>query len=130
VVFSGLGNSPGSSGSQFLYLLRQKLALREGHFPFDYHRLRNGVESIVFVDDMIGSGDQARRFCERHLQDVAATKYYCSLVALRRGLESLRAGSGFKLVFAAKILDESARAFSAESRMFVDDTTRLRVMAM
>jgi hypothetical protein len=130
VVFSGLGNSLGSSGSQFLYLLRQKLALREGHFPLDYHRLRDGVESIVFVDDMIGSGDQARTFCERHLQNVTATKYYCSLVALRRGMESLRARSGFKLVFAAKILDDSARAFSPESRMFGDDTTRLRVMAM
>jgi len=130
VVFCGLGNSGGSSGSQFLYLLRQKLSIPEGHFPLDYHRLRDGVESIVFVDDIIGSGEQARRFCDQHLRDVAATKYYCSLVAFRSGLESLRAHSGFKFVFAAKILEESARAFSAESRMFGDDTIRLRVMAM
>lgn len=130
VVFCGLGNSGGSSGGQFLYSLRQKLSLPAGHFPLEYHRLRSGVDSIVFVDDIIGSGEQAQRFLDLHLRGVTATKYYCSLVAFRRGLETLRARSGFKFVFAAKVLEESERAFSADSRMFPEDATRLRVMAM
>jgi hypothetical protein len=130
VVFCGLGNSGGSSGGQFLYSLRQKLSLPEGHFPLEYHRLRRGVDSIVFVDDIIGSGEQAQRFFDQHLRGVTATKYYCSLVAFRSGLETLREGSRFKFVFAAKVLEESERAFSAGSRIFPDDATRLRVMEM
>jgi hypothetical protein len=130
VSFFGIGHSSSESGSQFLYSLRQKLQLTSINFPTNYNHLHSSMESIVFIDDIIGSGNQAKNFCSEFLININIKKYYYSLLAFESGLANLKMNSGFTDVFSAKILYESEKAFSDKSEIFPDSTIRARVKEM
>jgi hypothetical protein len=99
VNFFGLGNSGASSGDQFLYKLKKELQLNDNNFPNDYHNISDDIQSIVFIDDMIGSGKQATDYYNNNLTKINAAKYYCSLFGYESGIERIKKNAGYKYIF-------------------------------
>lgn len=127
VIFSGLGIYSSNSGGQFLYKLRQKLRLNEAHFPIDYNNSVQYNNSIVFVDDLVGSGNQALLFYNSNLRELKVNKYYFSLLAYEKGLKYLTDNKCYNKVYSTKILSESDMAFSDVSEVFPDANIRQRI---
>lgn len=130
VCFFGLGNSGGDSGNQFLYTLKQNLHLKSINFPKDYRHLHPSINCIVFVDDMIGSGNQAIQFYKESLKEIKEEMYYYSLIGFEGGIKNLKMNTRFKDVFTTKIYTESQRAFSPESEIFYSSEIRKQIEIM
>ena len=111
-----LGNSPSASGANFLYELRKELKINQKCFPFEHFTKSDltGVKALVFVDDIIGSGDQATRFARKTFPSIPQNinKYYVVLLALEKGLNKVKEAAGFTMVIPAKVLSEEYKAFS------------------
>jgi hypothetical protein len=118
VIFSGLGNSSAGSGEQFLYRLNQRLMLPQRNFPKDFRQETDNSAAIVFIDDIVGSGNQATRYYKKNLGSVELDTYYFTLLAYESGLEKIRTETGFKNVITSSILNESHKAFSDNSEIF------------
>ena len=117
-----LGNSPGSSGGNFLYSLCKDLGLKEDFTPYEHFSKidLSQVEALVFIDDIIGSGNQATRFAKEHLSVLDVDKYYITLFAFDEGLKKVRADAGFTKVIPAKTISDEFKAFSPKSKYFTD----------
>jgi len=87
----------------------------------------SGKKAIVFFDDIIGSGNQAVRFADKHLHDIKIDKYYIALMAFEKGLEKVRNNGCFKKVIVHEIISEELRAFIRDPRFFPDPNTRERI---
>ncbi|MFW0716556.1 hypothetical protein [Pedobacter sp. N23S346] len=130
VMFSGLGDSSAGSGEQFLYRLNQRLRLPQQNFPKDFRSSIGNHDAIVFIDDIIGSGNQATRYYKKKLADVKLTKYYFSLLAYENGIKKIREETGFEKVITLSLMNESHMAFSPESEIFPKHLiTKLRIIA-
>lgn len=130
VSFFGLGNSAGESGNQFLYSLKQKLNLTGINFPKDFNNLHPTIKSIVFIDDIIGTGKQATDFSKTFLSNFTINKYYYSLMAFESGLKRVKESSSFTDVFTTKVLRESEKAFSDSSELFPDAEIRNNIKSI
>ena len=92
VLFNPLGDSPASSGGNFLYAFCKELGVSQGSFPYSTFKEvdLSKVSSIVFFDDMIGSGNQAIGFAKEHLQEIEVNTYYVALLAFQEGYERVK----------------------------------------
>jgi|GEM_PF-6685175 len=124
--FFPLGDYASESGSNYLYLLRKYLGAPEHCFPSSHFEQVNSkdLSAMVFIDDIICSGNQATTFFKTRLADISVDKYYVALYAFNDGLEKLKAETQFKSVIAAKILSEEYKAFSDKSQWFQNSTER------
>jgi hypothetical protein len=135
--FVGMGN-PADSGSHLLYYFRQQNELHRDLFVYP-HELLSGPASdpdttfavadlrrVVFVDDLLGSGQQAEEYSRTVLADLREVQrrtgsslrlIYLVLFAKERGLSVAR-GSEFDDVLAVHELDDSQSAFSSTSRVY------------
>lgn len=80
------------------------------------------VKNIIFLDDFVGSGNQAIEFwktLDRHLGPLATTLnfHYSALVAYKEGIDNIERNTGFKH-HSVKQLDESDKAFGLSSNIF------------
>lgn len=136
--FMGMGN-PAESGAHLLYYFRQVNALPKRLFA-DSHQLLTRratdpaanlrhpeVDTLVFIDDVCGSGVQAIDYSEfvvADLKEVAErngkslTVEYLVLFGLSEGLETVRSSGLFDNVAAVHLMEDPHRAFSAESRIY------------
>lgn len=135
--FLGVGN-PSESGAHLLYFFRQQSRLPARVFPYQQDILTvpagNGgariadpdVERIVFIDDVVGSGDQAVAYCEsfvRQVQEAAVRDgrtveiWYLAIFATPTGLDAIRA-LPFDYVNAVHELNASQYAFSDTSHAY------------
>lgn len=136
VRFFPLGDSPAASGANFLYNLCRELEIGGKCIPtcMPYQHFQKidmtGIRAMVFIDDIIGSGDQATRFAREKLSDIQVVKYYLALFAFEDGLKKVSEQAGFKKVIAAKTLKEEDKAFSSKSRYFSDPEVRERLKAI
>ncbi|MGR3316890.1 MAG: NACHT domain-containing protein [Candidatus Anammoxibacter sp.] len=124
-----LGNSPGSSGGNFLYSLCKDLGIGESFAPYEHFSnidLSN-VEALVFIDDIIGSGNQATKFFNENLSDLKIDKYYITLFAFEEGLKRVREDAGFTKVIPAKTISDEYKAFSPQSHYFTDPDIKERL---
>ncbi|MGR3179968.1 MAG: phosphoribosyltransferase-like protein [Candidatus Anammoxibacter sp.] len=115
-----LGNSPGSSGGNFLYSLCKNIGIGESLAPYEHFSdidLSN-VEALVFIDDIIASGNQATKFANENLSDLKIETYYITLFAFEEGLKKVRANAGFTKVIPADTLSDEDKAFSPQSHYF------------
>ena len=115
-----LGNSPGSSGGNFLYSLCKDLGIGESlapYEPFSDIDLTH-IKALVFIDDIIASGNQATRFAKKYLSGLDVDKYYITLFAFEEGLKKVRANAGFTKVISADSLSVEDKAFSPQSHYF------------
>jgi hypothetical protein len=124
VNFFGLGDYSSDSGKQFLYRLRQRLGMSPENFPPTYSLLSPKVKSAVFIDDLIGSGNQATNFFNQKLVNLKLDKYYFSLLAFEDGINNILKNTGFKDVFTIKLLSKSDKAFSENSEIFREEKQR------
>jgi hypothetical protein len=136
--FVSLGN-PSESSAFLLYYFRQENALPKNLFLhgsdiFDLSAVGSGgglkvkdtnVTRYVFIDDLCGSGHQAREYSDQIVaplksinSDVKA--YYYSIFGLSDGVEHLRTHSAFDEVYAVVELDTTFRAFATDSRLYVE----------
>lgn len=138
--FLGMGN-PSESGAHLLYYFRQINSLPKNLFIHQHEILDgpvgaaqssiaiDGLRRLVFVDDLLGSGSQARQYSAKLLEgirqaaasaDIELHISYFTLFAKPKGLMVAR-GLEFDEVHSVHELDESAEAFHPSSRAYVRD---------
>ncbi|MEP6669181.1 MAG: hypothetical protein ABJF10_08515 [Chthoniobacter sp.] len=131
--FLGVGN-PSESGCHLLYYFRQENQLPSnlfihGHEIFTWDRDQNkqtlrhpDVDHYVFIDDLCGSGEQARIYSQGICSDIRSLNKrarisYLVLFATDASKQELRKAS-FDFTSAVVELDSSFRVFGNESRYF------------
>lgn len=134
--FLGMGN-PSESGQHLLYYLRQVTGLPRERFISAQDVLINGCElsvnvrdvtHLVFIDDVLGSGDQAVEYSNsfvKKVKEIAAREgreihiWYFVIFARAEGLARLRA-TEFDMVEAVHEIQDSEVSFSENSRVYTD----------
>lgn len=86
-------------------------------------RVKEGVQTFLFIDDFLGTGEQFKRFVEsysmgRVFDDVYAV--YAPLVAHQNGIDYLRMLFPNLRVRAVEVLDDKYNLFSDNSIWFQD----------
>lgn len=131
VRFFPLGDYTSSSGTNFLYNFRQELEISNSCFPLKHFTEidLSSVAAMVFVDDIIGSGNQATRFAKESLSEIQKEidTYYVSLFAFENGLKKVIKEAGFTKVFSARTLSDEFKAFSPKTKYFTDPNQRSRL---
>jgi len=140
--FVGLGN-PAESGAHLLYVFRQVNYLAKDYFAdilsvfasepsrtrageMEYQIRDASVNRIVFFDDIVGSGTQAKLYLPGELKRIRASNPnfeldFFALFATKKGLERLNAPELFNGRATCLFeLDSSFEAFSADARYFAD----------
>ena len=118
-IFFPLGTSSASSGSMYLYQYRKELKLSENHFKQDsFENYLQPNTNIIFFDDIIGSGNQATRFYNKHLKGKSIQCYYFSLLGLESGISYIRNNAQFKMVIVGEELTSEEMAFTENSQVF------------
>ena len=89
----------------------------------DYKYATRTSSHYVFIDDLCGSGTQAREYyrdivAPLKLRDQNARAHYLVLFATNEGLKHVRRHAPFDNVNTVFELDESFKAFAANSRYF------------
>ena len=133
--FLGVGN-PSESGTHLLYYFRQENKLSKEQF-LNVHEvfkrdagsgvrtLRNeNVRHYVFIDDICGSGTQAREYSREVVEEIKsfnanAKVYYYALFGLKAGLDDVRGSTLFDRVDALSVLDSSFQCLGEGSRYFL-----------
>jgi hypothetical protein len=143
--FLGMGN-PSESGAHLLYYFRQENRLSKKLFIHQHEILDrpvgdsdakiaiDGLDHLVFVDDLLGSGTQAREYSAKLLSAVrrAASSEgrvikisYFTLFAKPDGLNVARgAECGFDEVHAVHELAPEEESFHEESRIYRNSESR------
>lgn len=140
--FLGMGN-PSESGYYLLYYFRQENRLPKTLFihshqifnrygaPSSTTSLRSpDVERYVFIDDLCGSGTQAKDYSEQVLQDLKRLNptiqvSYYTLFATTEGLNEVRGNTLFDRVESIFELDDTFKCFSPTSRYFQPEDSRI-----
>ncbi|MCS5506764.1 hypothetical protein [Curtobacterium flaccumfaciens] len=138
--FLGIG-SPAESGTHLLYLFRQvnhlppslfisEADILDGPSYKESTKFRDvNVRRLVYIDDLLGSGEQVKTYSKEFLADVRRialktnqplSMSYYTLFAKPDGLKVARSLS-FTDVAAVHELDSSSEAFSSDSRAYVGD---------
>jgi hypothetical protein len=148
--FVGLGN-PAESGAHLLYVFRQVNYLPKDYFAdllsafaiepshkrageVEYRIRNSSVNRIVFFDDIVGSGTQARQYLAGELKRIRAGDpnfelSFLALFATTEGLERLNAPELFDGRATCLFeLDSSYRAFSGNARYFADSPAWFNAM--
>jgi len=119
------------SGSIIAYYFRMQNNLPQDRFlaPDDIGSLDLASDTaVVFLDDFVGSGNQARQVWQNVVLPVtglklAASFIYAVLVANKLGLENIQSSTGL-LPLAVEVIQDEARPFSDKSTVFTDQTER------
>lgn len=128
VLFFPLGKSSAASGSIYLYSLLKNLHLSEnGFIQENFKKHLNTDVDIVFIDDIIGSGNQAIRFYNNNLKNTKAKLFYISLFAFNQGIEAIKEKAGFDLVFSGEYISNQLSAFSEKTYVFKDKKKRKEI---
>lgn len=145
--FLGIGN-PSESGTHLLYYFRQENELPKNLFLSSHRIFRSrgdrrrgppklrepSVRRYVFIDDICGSGTQAKQYSEDIVEKIqaedatVAVEYYC-LFGTEVGLKSVRDATRFTEVRSLFTLDESFKCFAPESRYYLKPEQRARIAA-
>lgn len=132
--FLGVGN-PSESGTHLLYYFRQENVLPKKLFIHTHQifsresssrvlTVRNAaIERYVFIDDLCGSGKQARDYSTDILEDLKrlnprAWVGYFVLFGTSEGLADVRGRTRFDEVRCVFELDATFKCFGADSRYF------------
>jgi len=116
---------PGESGAFVLYFFRQENNLSVQNFLTQPDRLPQNVDTVVFVDDVVLSGGQAKRYLERPTAayDANKKKILLTFVSTEDAEEILRK-VGIVVISCIK-LDQRCRCFSDDSNVFVNHPAHL-----
>jgi len=115
------------SGSAIAYFLKKVNNLNIDKFISinEINSIKVGSETtIVFLDDYIGSGNQASMFWsskikEKYIDKSCNSLFYGVLVGLNEGIQKIEANTNFK-VHAVDVFSERDLPFSEESKILKD----------
>jgi len=141
VAYFGLGHTAKSGPYNCHYHFRQamtKLVANERSFEFkeafreisEFGEKIEKPQTVIFVDDFIGTGEQAirslRLYFDRHEWLKTVTVYYCVLIGFKYGIQIIKAALSDKLrdVFVSELLDEKDKAFSEENPIWKSEQAR------
>lgn len=110
---------PGKSGDIIIRHLRQ-----HGHVSKKLTcsadrilSLPDSVKVLVFIDDIVGSGKQFKKFAQFHQLDVHAARFrslYCPLMAYENGVATIKRAYPWVTVSPIELLSERHRFFYAD----------------
>ncbi len=143
VLYAGLGNA-GKSGQMQLMMLRQAIAglpASERAFDIDlafiaedtlkHEHDYNWVDSVVFVDDLVGTGKQAAFLLNRILRRYpwlttrSISVYLCALAGYDRAVTDLQLRLDKRIrVFVGMTLKDEDKAFSPGNSLWDSDSDR------
>jgi hypothetical protein len=114
---------PGESGGFVLYFFRQENRLGVENFLTQPDKLPANVDTIVFVDDVVLSGEQAEPYLKRATSDYDRdkTKILLTFFTTDKAEDILRKHD--ITVISCTKLDERCRCFSSDSNVFVNHPT-------
>lgn len=113
------------SGCVIAYYYRSVNELKEERFisSNDINRIINKSNiGVVFIDDYIGTGHQARQVWEFVINPIIeqfsdCSFFYCTLVGREEGIEYIRESTGFE-VLVDKVIYAEQQPFNEKSRIF------------
>jgi len=122
--FVSVGN-PSESSSRLMYDFRNQNKLSKTLF-INEHEILNcpkDVENFVFLDDICGSGNQMVSYTRAVIPVInvnfpLAKTYYFLLLGTKEGKEFIRKNTNIDIVDSVLELDNSFKAFHADSRVF------------
>ncbi len=133
-----------TSGFHVSRLMRQEMGVNSNWIikPEEIKKcLNDGVEILVFIDDLLGTGQQFKEICdEEDLLDVISKNYvvFAPLVAHKVGIEKLKTKCASLHVVAAEYLDENASSFNTcfndninspeSAQAFYDEILKKRIL--
>lgn len=128
-LFFPLGNSAASSGSQFMFPFRKALSIEEAAFPAaPPAEYLSSDATLVFVDDIVGSGQQATKFSSELFKESGRRRgIYCALFGFEDGLRELRKKGWFEEVIPGVIMTDRDRAFDGNAPAIGDPQLRERL---
>ena len=128
-AYLGIGRSPASSGNHFLYPLLSELRLDNEHAKTQ-HELPALLERsipLVFIDDIVGSGNQAVQYSKSLFKSTSQTAIYGCLYGLESGIQKLKSEGRFFNVLVANLLTEKDCAFTSNSQLFTEPASRKQI---
>ena len=131
VLFFPLGDNPSESGGNYLYDLRKELGLPAGNFPTGHFaNFASSARAMIFIDDIIGTGQQATKFAEKNRYCLSENSIYISLFAFDSGLKKVQAQAEFRSVFCGQLLTSEDIAFTESSKIFRHPLERERLKCL
>lgn len=125
--FFGLGRAS-ESGHYILYPFRQRNSLPQSLFPGKIGDIDSTVDFVIFIDDIVATGEQACDFWSQKLENLSHSRsniqfFYLVFLAYVYGIESIEKSTEFKVI-PCQILDESYKVFCEKSCVFPDKEKR------
>jgi hypothetical protein len=107
-----------SSGSRFLYKLKKELCVAEPDIANDFNYFDTDLKHathLVFIDDVIGTGEQASKLLKEWSKINNSCHYY-SLLGLQKGIDYIKNETGISS-FSAVVFPEKSKVFSEKSTL-------------
>ena len=125
--FFGLGHAS-ESGHYLLYPFRQRNALSQSLFPDKICDMDSTVNFIIFVDDIIASGEQACDFWRDKLEKFSQSRrnirfFYLAFLAYTKGVKNIETNTEFRVI-SCQIFDDGYKAFCEKSCIFPNKEKR------
>jgi len=121
-----LGLTMNDSGAQFIYGFDKQLSDGSRSITFDgtVEEAADSFETIVLVDDIVGSGGQAIKAYKRSFEQLDRRIIYAPIFAFDYGLQEINTHAGYDKIFVGLVLHDEDRAFSNTSIKFPDQGLR------
>ena len=120
---------PTKSGPEVCRIIKRALHLNAEWFIWPWQveeSLKKGTKIIIFLDDMLGTGNQFVKFLsrtpevKRPIPPAKATFIYAPLAAHNSGLQSVRENAPWIYVNGAEVLDVGTNVFAAPDNVLID----------
>jgi len=125
--FFGVGY-PSESGQFLLYPFRQRNSLPTALFPKDLNGVDASTDFVIFLDDIVASGETACGFWKEIERCSISNKtrfFYLALLAYDGGIQEVEKNTGFEVI-ACQTFDDTCRAFTNVSCFFPEKEKRRR----
>lgn len=132
--FIGTWENPSKSGVSLLYEFRTLNKIRRNNFVSSVQEVPNDAKYVVFLDDITGSGRQAKGYWNTLVvtnanPSLKASFLYSVLVGTTKGISYIETTTKIK-VLPTIILDERYSMFSKNSIYYSDDVIKNNVKLM
>ena len=127
--FFGLGHAS-ESGHYLLYPFRQRNSLPKSLFPDNISDVDSTVDFIIFIDDIVATGEQTCDFWAEKLENLSQSRnnirfFYLVFLAYSYGIQDIERNTRFEVI-PCQVFDESYKAFCEKSCIFPDKEKRER----
>lgn len=124
---------PTKSGPMIARMLKQNLNINQNHIAWPWQvslwKKKFGTEVVLFVDDLLGTGTQIKRFIhafnlQESIEEMACV--YCPLVAHEKGVKRVRKKFPSLSLVAAEHLGSSHSIFDPSTSPFIDSKNTIK----